>query len=135
MPFDRELAGITITCEASDQSQDAQLAVAYSLINRVNAGRFEKTVAGVCMQRYQYSEYLPDAGDNANLERVLNLPETDPQIVAALRAYDSAASGVPPDPTGGATHFYADSISPPDWTVGATEACKLGSLVFWKNVK
>ncbi|MDE2020078.1 MAG: cell wall hydrolase [Patescibacteria group bacterium] len=135
MPFDRELGAITIACEASDQPADAQLGVAYSLFNRVNDGRFEPTVAGVCMQRYQYSEYLPDKGDNVNLERVVNLPENDPAIISALAAYDAVADGTQPDPTDGSTHFFADAIAPPSWTVGATQAAKLGNILFWKNVK
>lgn len=135
MPFDRELGAITVACEASDQPREAQVGVAYSLFNRVNDGRFEKTIAGVCMQRYQYSEYLPDKGDNANLERVVNMAESDAVIIAALDAYDAAADGTDGDPTNGATHFFSDGIASPTWTAGATQTCKIGNILFWKDVK
>ena len=128
MAFDRPIGILTICCEASDQSDLCKQAIIASIRNRVAAGRWETTVAGVCMQRYQYSEYNDDAGDNRNLERVLALADDDPEILAAGAAYDATID----DPSLGATHFYAVGIPAPPWTIGATRTVQIGKVIFWK---
>lgn len=135
MAFDRAFAIVTIACEASSESQECQQAIAACLRNRVKSGRFEPTIAGVVVQRYQFSEFLPDAGDNANLERIINLPETDPQIMEAAAAYDSVMADPNFDPSNGATHFFADGILPPKWSLGPAQlAVKIGRVNFFKGV-
>lgn len=135
MLFDRPIGILTIACEASDQSELCQQAVIASIRNRMNSGRFESTIAGVCMQRFQYSEYLSDKGDNSNLERVLDLPDNAPSIIAASQAYDTVMAEPSLDPSQGATHFYADGIPAPNWaTAPAVLAVKIGAVNFWKNV-
>lgn len=135
MPFDRAFGIVTVACEASSESELCQQAVAASLRNRVRRGRWETTIAGVCMQRYQYSEYLPDKGDNANLERVLSLAEDHPEIVASAAAYDAVMADPNLDPSLGATHFFADGIPAPSWAVApAVQTVRIGSVSFWANV-
>lgn len=136
MPFDRAYGIVCIACEASSESEECQQAVAASLRNRVKAGRWEPTVAGVVNQRFQYSWMLSDPGDSANRERVVNLPETAPEIVAAAMAYDFVMSDPNLDPSQGSTHYYSDGIAPPDWAVAPAElAVKIGRLNFWRGVK
>jgi hypothetical protein len=133
--FDRPECIKTIACEGSNQSPLCQQAIAASLRNRLNAGRWEPTLAGVCLQRYQYSETLPDAGDNADLERVVNLLDGDPELVAAAAAYDTVMADPTLDPSNGATHFYADGIPVPNWAKApAVLAVKIGAVNFWKGV-
>lgn len=133
--FDRPIGIATIACEASNQSELCQQAVIASIRNRVNAGRWESSIAGCCMQRYQYSEYLPDSGDNSNLERVLALPDDAPAIINAAAAYDAVMADPTLDPSQGATHFFADGIPAPNWAVApAVLAVKIGAVNFWKNV-
>lgn len=135
MPFDRAYGIVCIACEASSESEECQQAVAASLRNRVKAGRFEPTIAGVTVQRYQFSEYLPDDGDNFNLERVINKSETDPEIVAATQAYDAVMADPNLDPSQRSTHFFADGIPTPKWAVAPAElAVKIGKVNFWRNV-
>lgn len=136
MPFDRSFGIVCVACEASSESEECQQAVAASLRNRVKAGRWEPTITGVTVQRYQYSEYLSDAGDNSNLERIANMPETAPEIVAAAQAYDTVMADPDLDPSQGATHFYADGIPPPNWAVAPAElAVKIGKVNFWRGVQ
>ena len=132
MAFDRPEGIITIACEASNQDHIVRQGVAASFFNRLRAGRYGKTIASVCRLRYAYSATLPDSADNANLERVMDLADDDPVILDCGIAYDEAAAGA--DPTDGATHFYADSINPPNWAAKATQTVKLGALLFFKNV-
>ena len=136
MPFDRAFGIVCVACEASSESALCQQAVAASLRNSVKAGRWEPTVAGVVSQRYQFSEFLPDSGDNNNLERVVNMPETAPDIVAAAAAYDAVMADPNLDPSEGSTHFYADGIPTPNWAVAPAElAVKIGRVNFYKGVK
>lgn len=132
MAYDKPIAVITIACEASGESHVARLGVAASLFNRLHVGRYGKTIAAVCLKRMQYSEWNADRIDNANLLRVANMAVDDPVILDCANAYDEAAAGA--DPTYGATHFFADSIQSPAWTVGATKTVQLGSIVFYRDV-
>lgn len=132
---DRVLGIITIAAEASSESEECQQAIAGSFRNRVKAGRWEPSIAGVVVQRYQYSEFLPDAGDNANLERVANLPDDAPEIITAANAYDTVMADPNFDPSGNATHFYADGILPPKWAVAPARLTKkIGGISFFTNV-
>lgn len=131
--FDRPYGIAIVACEASSESELCQQAIAASLRNRVVSGRFEPTIAGVCAQRYQYSETLPDKGDNANYERILNSPDSDPQIISATEAYDTVMADPNLDPSQGATHFYADGIPAPTWASPPGMATvKIGRVNFWK---
>ena len=132
MAYDREIATITICCEASNQLHVVRQGVAASLFNRLAAKRYGQTIAAVCLRRYQFSEWLADAADNANLERVASKPNDDPILLDCAVAYDEAAAGK--DPTDGATHFYADGIPEPSWAKVATFTVKLGAVNFFKDV-
>ena len=135
MAFDQAIGTMTVYCEASGAGAEAQLAVAYSLMNRLAAGRYGATVAEVCLRRYQYSEWLPDAGDNADLLRAARVPDGDLVLQACAQALAQALSGAAPDPTGGATHYYGTNIAAPAWTRGATETCQIANLIFYKDVQ
>lgn len=136
MPFDRAFGIVCVACEASSESMLCQQAVAASLRNRVKAGRFEPTIAGCVAQRFQYSEFLSDQNDNRNLERVLNLPETAPEIVTAAAAYDAVMADPSLDPSQSSTHYFSDGIPTPAWaTAPAVLAVKIGRVSFWRNVK
>lgn len=129
---DKPIAVLTIAAEASNQLHVVRQGVAASIFNRLKDGRFGKSIAGICLKRYQYSEWLADAQDNANLERVANMAPDDPIILDCAIAYDEAATGI--DPTNGSTHFFASGIPTPSWANAATMTVKLGSLFFYKDV-
>jgi len=138
MAGDRVITAMTVLCEADSESDVCKAWIVWTIYNRVKSGRWEKTMAGVCLQRMQYSEWNADRGDNANLERVANLSENDPNWHGALALVDAVmediASGVP-DPTNGATHFFANTISPPAWAAApATLTGQQGKVLFYSNV-
>jgi len=136
MPFDRAFGITCVACEASSESLLCQQAVAASLRNRVKAGRFEPTIAGVVLQRAQYSWTLPDAGDSADRERIANLPETAPEIVMAAAAYDAVMGNPNLDPSQGSTHYISDGIPLPTWAQPpAVLAVKIGKISFYRGVK
>ncbi len=132
MAFDREIAALTIFCESSGEPYTGKVAVAATLFNRLKSGRFGKTIAAVCLQRYQYSEWNDDKGDNGNLIRGAETPENDPIMALCLAAFDEASRGA--DPSMGATHYYADSIAAPAWAATGTETVKIGHHIFFKDV-
>ncbi len=134
MAFDRQIAAITCYCEASGASHDERMAVMHTFFNRVKDGRFGKTVAAVCLKRYQFSEWNDDSADNANLERAANASDTDPIILECLADFDAISAGAP-DPTNGATHYHDKSISPPAWAKGATIALETNKFIFYRGVK
>lgn len=133
MAFDRQIAALTIFCEASSASQDERECIAHTIFNRIRSGRFGKTVASVCLKRMQFSEWNGDAADNANLERGADTPESDAVMRACLQAYDDAF--VSNDQTNGATHYHDKSISPPSWTIGATMTLETPKFKFYADVK
>lgn len=123
-----------IIAEASSESFLCQQAIIASIRNRVRSGRFRSTIAGCCMQRYQYSEDNDDAGDNANLERALNLPDTDPQFTMASLAYDKVVNDENYDPSNGATHFFSEPAKPYWAKAPARETVVIGHVHFWADV-
>lgn len=134
MAFDRQIAAITCYCEASNASPDERRAVMHTFFNRVVDGRFGKTVASVCLKRYQFSEFNDDAADNANLERAANASDKDPIILECLADFDAISAGQP-DMTHGSTHYHDKSIAPPSWAIGATVTLNTNKFIFYKGVK
>lgn len=132
MAFDREIAALTIYCEASGEPHDGKVAVAATFFNRLKTGRFGKTVASVCLERMQYSEWNADRADNANLLRGAETPDANPVMADCLMAFEEALAGA--DPSLGATHYYAVSIPAPAWAAQGTETIEIGHHRFFKNV-
>lgn len=60
------------------------------------------------------------------------LADNDPFLLAAAKLLDDTT--LAPDPTGGATHYYADSIPAPAWAAQATACGKFGRQLFFRNV-
>jgi hypothetical protein len=57
------------------------------------------------------------------------------EFAQAQIAADKVMAGKVPDPTGGATHYYATTMpKPPAWMKGAKETLRLGHHVFYKDV-
>lgn len=134
MAFDRQNAALACFCEASSASAMERRCVVHSFFNRVADGRFGKTVAAVCLKRFQFSEFNDDATDNSNLERGANTPDSDTIMLDCVAAYDEVLAGAF-DPTGSATHYHDKSISPPSWTVGATVSLETAKFIFYRGVK
>lgn len=130
MAFDREIAALTIFCEASGEPHAGKVAVAATFFNRLKTGRFGKTIAAVCLARYQYSEWNDDRADSANLIRGAEVSDDD--MADCLDAFDEAARGG--DPSLGATHYFAVSIPAPAWAAQGTETVQIGHHKFFKNV-
>lgn len=124
-------AGRTIWGEARGEGPAGMAAVAHVLLNRVADGRWGPTLFDVCLAPWQFSCW--NRGD-PNRKLMLLLEDSDALLSQCLNAMAEAPSQ--PDPTGGATHYYADTmVSVPNWTVGATQTAHIGHHIFFKNVK
>jgi spore germination cell wall hydrolase CwlJ-like protein len=62
------------------------------------------------------------------------MKNNDPAILSAISALNKAASGAP-DPTKGATHYYAVTLqAPPEWANGANFTVQIGKHRFYNGV-
>lgn len=135
MAFDLQIAALTVFCEASGETSEARRGVAYVMMNRLRSHRFGRTLASVCLHRYQFSEWNDDKGDNANLLRGAEANDSDPVMRDCVEGVQSAMlSG--DDPTMGALFYHDDSIAgpPADWgTVEKT--VQIGRLIFYREAQ
>lgn len=115
---DEDAMARTIVGEAADQGAVGQQAVAHVILNRAKG-------AGVTPRDVVFApnQFEPWNGGPAR-SRLEALDPSSPDYQQALRNARLAASGQAPDPTGGATHFYAPQAqqqlgrSPPTWAQG-----------------
>jgi hypothetical protein len=134
MAFDLPFGASTLYLEFSSEPPEAIRWGAHVLVNRKNDGRWGDTITSVCLAWEQFSSWDGDRGDAQNRTRIGKVPDTDP-VLMQCAAFLQAAMDGEPDPTNGATHYYADSIPAPDWTKGAVFCGKIGRTMFWRDVK
>ena len=130
MAYDHEIATLTVFMEASGEPDPGKSAVAHVLLNRLRAGHWGTSLAAVCLAPAQFSSW--NTGD-PNRARAALAADTDPAVAACDRAVAGAVDGTDPDPTGGATFSFADTIAVPDWARGMTETAHIGHHRFFKE--
>ncbi|VVN47382.1 cell wall hydrolase [Pseudomonas fluorescens] len=134
---DREILARTLWGEARGESLAGQIAVAWTIRNRVNDGKAKswwgEGYAGVCQKPYQFSCWNKNDPNFAYLSGVKPIPFRE--FAQAQIAADQVLADKLPDPTGGATHYYAIAMKrAPAWAAKAKETLKLGGHVFFKEV-
>lgn len=128
--FAEEIAVRTLFGEARGEPVEGQRAVAHVLLNRVKEGRWGRTLATVCLARAQFSCW--NASD-PNREQIAAVAEDDP-VLQTLRAVLNDARNEP-DPTNGASHYFAVSMNrPPRWSESAKFCGRIGGHLFYKDV-
>jgi N-acetylmuramoyl-L-alanine amidase len=138
---DRDILARTLWGEARGEGVAGQIAVAWSIRNRVEMDLHSdgkpdwwgEGYAGVCQKAYQFSCWNKSDPNYACLSgaKLIALRE----LAQARIAADQVIDGKVPDPTGGATHYYATTMpKAPNWVKGATQTLKLGHHVFFKDV-
>lgn len=134
---DRDVLARTLWGEARGESLVGQIAVAWTIRNRVNDGKarswWGEGYTGVCQKPYQFSCWNRNDPNYASLSGAKSIPFRE---LAQVRiAADQVIDGKVPDPTGGATHYYATSMkTPPAWAAKAKQTLKLGGHAFFKDV-
>jgi len=134
---ERDILARTLWGEARGESPAGQIAVAWTIRNRVFDGKVKswwgEGYAGVCQKPWQFSCWNKSDPNYAYLSGVKTIPAA--QYAQALKAADQVMAGTTPDPTGGATHYYATTMpKPPVWAKNAKQTLKLGRHVFFKDV-
>lgn len=110
--FDMACAGRTLWQEARGEPAIGITAVAHTLVNRVNDGRWGKSLAEVCLFDKQFSGWN---WNDPNFAAACRLADDYPPLVA-LTAYVTRALQGEADPTEGALFYYATYLelsSPP----------------------
>lgn len=130
-----EVLAMTLWGEAAERPVRAIEGVAAVIMNRVRMvaapegpRHWGRGVSGVCRAPFQFGCWHPRHPRHAPM---LALPEGDLALAICKRIAARAASGLLPDPTGGATHYHAaDRL--PGWAVGRIAAAEIGGLVFYR---
>lgn len=131
----------TVYGEARNQGREGMLAVAYVVCNRAKIAACYQlihhhnhplfgsgTPASACTGLYQFSCW--NLGD-PNLSVIVALKEDDPKVQPMIQAAKVAMEETEPDPTSGATHYHADSITPP-WAIGHEPIAIIGQHLFYR---
>ena len=138
---DRDILARTLFGEARGEGVAGQIAVAWSIRNRVDmdlhhdgkADWWGEGYTGVCQKPYQFSCWNKTDPNYPFLIGVKSIPFRE--LAQARIAADQVIDGKVSDPTGGATHYYATTMQKaPTWVKGATQTLKFGHHVFFKDV-
>lgn len=108
----------TIYHEARGESFDGQLAVAETVMNRVRAPGFPRTICGVVGQKGQF----------APRKRISERAAFAKAVHVAQLAVEGKTGGV----SGGATYFHTTKLSP-SWSRGFTRTKKIGNHIFYRE--
>lgn len=134
---DRDILARTLWGEARGEGLAGQIAVGWTIRNRVNDGKtnswWGEGYAGVCLKAWQFSCWNKNDPNYPFLSGIK--PISAGEFAIALRAASAVIDGRAPDPTGGATHYYATTMSrAPAWAAKAKQTLTLGHHVFFKDV-
>lgn len=134
---DRDVLARTLWGEARGESLAGQIAVAWTIRNRVNDGKAKswwgEGYTGVCQKPYQFSCWNKNDPNFPYLSGARQIPFRE--LAQARIVADQVIDWKVSDPTGGATHYYAISMkAPPVWAAKAKQTLKLGGHAFFKDV-
>jgi N-acetylmuramoyl-L-alanine amidase len=123
----------TVYGEARSESWIGKVAVAWVVRNRAaKGGWWGADVLSCCMKPWQFSCW------NANDPNRKKLEQATTRKSAIFRECLAAAAAVladlEPDPTGGATHYFADYIQTPKWAKGKTPTITIGHHLFFTHI-
>jgi spore germination cell wall hydrolase CwlJ-like protein len=143
-PVDRDAMIKTIAGEAGGEPATGQAAVAHVILNRAALGGYgpNSSIQGVAeapnkpgSSFHQFSVWnAPGMPDYSKITHTIQ--PSDPQYQAIGNIVDKVYSGAIPDPTGGATHYWAPASMPggrpPTWgpALAALNSTKIGGNVF-----
>ena len=138
---DTDILARTIWGEARGEGRAGQVAVGWAIRNRVdmdlhNDGRpdwWGEGYSGVCRAKWQFSCWNANDPNFPYLVNQKLIPSG--QYMLARECAVAVVTGAQPDPTGGATHYYATTMAkPPAWAAKAKQTCKIGRHLFFKDV-
>lgn len=126
--YDEIAAALTAWREARGEGEEGMRAVLWVIRNRMKdpAKRWPQTVPGVCFQKAQFSCHMV-SDPNASL-----WPRLDKSWDLARNLTGEVLEEGGDDPTKGANHYYATSITAPVWADEAKATVTIGSHRFYR---
>lgn len=145
---DSNLVALTIYGEGRGERVEGRIAIGCVIRNRVMADLKSDNLPdwwgegyeAVCLKEGQFSCWNPK-DPNRPLLRLLSqklmegLPLNDTAFEECQWIAEGVVSRRARDRTTGATHYYANNITPPKWTTGAEFVTQVGRHLFFKNVR
>jgi N-acetylmuramoyl-L-alanine amidase len=122
----------TLYGEARGEPVEGLYAVAHVLVNRSQDHRWSGLPLGsICQQPYQFSCWLASDPNRHKLDQV---SLADAVFCRCLTVAIEVLSGQHADTTGGATHYFATSMTPPSWARGQTAVAHIGHHLFYRGI-
>jgi N-acetylmuramoyl-L-alanine amidase len=117
--------------EADECSQLEKIAVAYTVINRVNDSAGRKSIKEIILAPRQYSCFNKGTDSLKFLKDPMKYNKKE--FVGTINLAEDILSGKYNDPTKGATHYYNPSlIKTPKWAKELKNIGKIGHHIFFK---
>jgi N-acetylmuramoyl-L-alanine amidase len=117
--------------EADECSQLEKIAVAYTVINRVNASNGRKSIKEVILAPKQYSCFNKGTDSLKFLKDPMKYGKKE--FLAIINLAEDILSKKYDDPTKGATHYYnPDLVKTPQWAKELKNLGKMGHHIFFK---
>ena len=105
-------------------------AVAWVVMNRIkHPGWWGHDVNSVCKCHMQFDCWNTN---DPNYPKLLAVTPTDKTFALAQQIAASVLDGVLPDPTNGATSYYAKTIPMPYWAKGKMVMADIGNQLYFK---
>ena len=124
---DMVFMALAIWREARGESQDAQIAVGHTILNRVNRPSWwGRSVMEVLFKKWQYSS-LTDPKDR----QLTTWPKDDTVWQQCLYVAENVLNGNFPNPVSGADSYHDISIPSPKWATDKMFVRKIGRLRFF----
>lgn len=84
---------------------------------------------------FQYEQFSSITAPNDPQIRAGVMPVSpDPIFDNCYAIADAVFAGIDPDPTGGATFYFADTIAMPSWAATMTATARIGHHLFYREV-
>lgn len=115
--------------ESRGESRQGQHAVAWVTINRTRDGRWPTTITEVVWQAKQFSWTRHKSRRQIALRNEIDTQAWRDAVTVAYEAY----FGHVEDPTGGATHFFAQNIVSPAWARSYSHRTRIGNHTFLRK--
>ncbi len=136
---DEDMLCLAIYGEARGEPYEGKVAVAWVIMNRHNNPNFPfrgNTLKDTILYPWQFSAFNCSDPNRAKLEALAKNLDKAKENIPSLRESCEVArkvmSGEIPDPTGGADHYFADYIDPPEWADPDKEVAQIGRHKFYR---
>jgi spore germination cell wall hydrolase CwlJ-like protein len=139
---DLQTLALTLWGEARSEGRDGMIAVAWVIRNRVELdlnkdGKpdwWGEGYSQVCRAPYQFSCWNKADPNRPYLIGERPIPAS--QLLSCTQIAQWVMNNSVPDPTYGATHYYATSMrAAPPWAASAQKTTAIGRHIFFKDVR